>query len=136
MANIKQQKKRIRTAADERLENLRYRSTIKTLTKRLARRSTTATPTRSRRAPHARPLDRQGRLARRTAPEHRRPQEVAGRPARVAQPAPAPEPKVAASKAAPKAAGFEALVQGQVLAAPLPQEQHHRHWHEFTRVAR
>jgi small subunit ribosomal protein S20 len=36
MANIRQQKKRIRTAADERLENLRYRSTIKTLTKRLA----------------------------------------------------------------------------------------------------
>ena len=38
MANIKQQKKRIRTAAEERLENLRYRSTIKTLTKRLADR--------------------------------------------------------------------------------------------------
>ena len=36
MANITQQKKRIRTAADQRLENLRYRSTIKTLTKRLA----------------------------------------------------------------------------------------------------
>jgi small subunit ribosomal protein S20 len=36
MANIKQQKKRIRIAADERLENLRYRSTIKTLTKRLS----------------------------------------------------------------------------------------------------
>jgi len=36
MANIRQQKKRIRTAAEERLENLRYRSTIKTLTKRLA----------------------------------------------------------------------------------------------------
>jgi small subunit ribosomal protein S20 len=36
MANIRQQKKRIRTAADQRLENLRYRSTIKTLTKRLA----------------------------------------------------------------------------------------------------
>ena len=36
MANIKQQKKRIRIAAEERLENLRYRSTIKTLTKRLA----------------------------------------------------------------------------------------------------
>ena len=36
MANIKQQKKRIRLAADQRLENLRYRSTIKTLTKRLA----------------------------------------------------------------------------------------------------
>ena len=36
MANIKQQKKRVRTAARQRLENLRYRSTIKTLTKRLA----------------------------------------------------------------------------------------------------
>ena len=36
MANIRQQKKRIRTATAERLENLRYRSTIKTLTKRLA----------------------------------------------------------------------------------------------------
>ena len=37
MANIKQQKKRVRIAARERLENLRYRSTIKTLTKRLER---------------------------------------------------------------------------------------------------
>jgi small subunit ribosomal protein S20 len=36
MPNIKQQKKRVRTAAAERLENLRYSSTIKTLTKRLA----------------------------------------------------------------------------------------------------
>jgi small subunit ribosomal protein S20 len=36
MANIRQQRKRIRVAADQRLENLRYRSTIKTLTKRLA----------------------------------------------------------------------------------------------------
>jgi small subunit ribosomal protein S20 len=36
MANIKQQKKRVRVAAEQRLENLRYRSTIKTLTKRLA----------------------------------------------------------------------------------------------------
>jgi small subunit ribosomal protein S20 len=35
MANIKQQKKRVRIAARERLENLRYRSTVKTLTKRL-----------------------------------------------------------------------------------------------------
>jgi small subunit ribosomal protein S20 len=35
MANIKQQKKRVRTAARERLENLRYRSTIKTLMRRL-----------------------------------------------------------------------------------------------------
>jgi len=36
MPNIKQQKKRVRTAAEQRLENLRYTSTIKTLTKRLA----------------------------------------------------------------------------------------------------
>ena len=35
MPNIKQQKKRVRTAAEERLENLRYRSTAKTLAKRL-----------------------------------------------------------------------------------------------------
>ena len=35
MANIKQQKKRVRRAANERLENLRYRSTAKTLAKRL-----------------------------------------------------------------------------------------------------
>jgi small subunit ribosomal protein S20 len=35
MPNIRQQKKRVRTAARERLENLRYRSSIKTLTRRL-----------------------------------------------------------------------------------------------------
>jgi small subunit ribosomal protein S20 len=35
MPNIKQQKKRVRTSARERLENLRYRSSVKTLTKRL-----------------------------------------------------------------------------------------------------
>jgi small subunit ribosomal protein S20 len=35
MPNIRQQKKRVRSAARERLENLRYRSAIKTLTKRL-----------------------------------------------------------------------------------------------------
>ncbi len=35
MPNIRQQKKRVRTAARERLENLRYRSTVKTLTRRL-----------------------------------------------------------------------------------------------------
>ena len=37
MANIKQQKKRVDTATRQRLENLRYRSTIKTLAKRLER---------------------------------------------------------------------------------------------------
>ena len=38
MANIKQQKKRVRIQERQRLENLRYRSTIKTLTKRLETR--------------------------------------------------------------------------------------------------
>jgi small subunit ribosomal protein S20 len=35
MPNIKQQKKRVRSAARQRLENLRYRSTVKTMTRRL-----------------------------------------------------------------------------------------------------
>ena len=35
MPNIKQQERRVRTAARQRLENLRYRSTIKTLMRRL-----------------------------------------------------------------------------------------------------
>jgi small subunit ribosomal protein S20 len=35
MANIKQQKKRVRTTERQRVENLRYRSTVKTLTRRL-----------------------------------------------------------------------------------------------------
>jgi small subunit ribosomal protein S20 len=35
MPNIKQQKKRVGIAARQRLENLRYRSTVKTLTRRL-----------------------------------------------------------------------------------------------------
>ena len=35
MPNVKQQKKRVRVAAQERLENLRYASTIKTYTRRL-----------------------------------------------------------------------------------------------------
>jgi small subunit ribosomal protein S20 len=36
MPNIRQQKKRVRTAGEERVENLRFRSTVKTMTKRLA----------------------------------------------------------------------------------------------------
>ena len=35
MANIKQQKKRVGITTRERVENLRYRSTVKTLTRRL-----------------------------------------------------------------------------------------------------
>jgi small subunit ribosomal protein S20 len=36
MPNIRQQKKRVRTAALERLENLRFKSTVKTLQRRLS----------------------------------------------------------------------------------------------------
>ena len=36
MPNIEQQKKRVRTSERERAENIRFRSTVKTLTKRLA----------------------------------------------------------------------------------------------------
>ena len=35
MPNIEQQEKRVRTAGRERLQNLRYRSTVKTLSRRL-----------------------------------------------------------------------------------------------------
>ena len=35
MPNIKQQEKRVRSASRQRVENLRYRLTVKTLTKRL-----------------------------------------------------------------------------------------------------
>ena len=35
MPNIKQQEKRVRVAERQRAENIRYRSTVKTLTKRL-----------------------------------------------------------------------------------------------------
>lgn len=35
MPNIKQQRKRVRIAAEQRLQNLRYRSTVKTLSRRL-----------------------------------------------------------------------------------------------------
>ena len=35
MPNIRQQKKRVRSAARQRQENLRFRSTVKTLTRRL-----------------------------------------------------------------------------------------------------
>jgi small subunit ribosomal protein S20 len=35
MANIRQQKKRVRLAAKQRVENLRYRSTVRTMMRRL-----------------------------------------------------------------------------------------------------
>jgi small subunit ribosomal protein S20 len=43
MPNIKQQEKRVRVAARQRLENLRYRSGIKTLTRRLRDATETGT---------------------------------------------------------------------------------------------
>jgi small subunit ribosomal protein S20 len=43
MPNIKQQEKRVRVAARQRLENLRYRSSIKTLTRRLREATETGT---------------------------------------------------------------------------------------------
>ena len=84
MANITQQKKRIRTAADQRLENLRYRSTIKTLTKRLATavdEGDAATVETEHKGLVK--LDRSRGRTRRAAPEHRSAQEVAGGAARL-----------------------------------------------------
>ena len=86
MPNIKQQKKRVRTAAKQRLENLRYRSTAKTLAKRLE----AAVAGRRReagrgRAPRARPLARPRRGPGRAAPEHGGAPQGAGRPARLSR---------------------------------------------------
>ena len=105
MANIKQQKKRIRTASEERLENLRYRSTIKTLTKKLG--ATVEDGDSDAVATEHRTLVRWIDKAVSRGALHRnagaRKKSQAARLAS-AQPTPAPEPKVAASKAAPKAA--------------------------------
>ena len=80
MANITQQKKRIRTAADQRLENLRYRSTIKTLTKRLAAAVEEGDADGRRdRAQGPREVDRSRGLPRCPAPE-RRPRARSRRP--------------------------------------------------------
>ena len=59
MANIKQQKKRVGIATRQRLENLRYRSTIKTLAKRLETAVADGDDAADGRgAPRARPHDR------------------------------------------------------------------------------
>ena len=50
MANIKQQKKRILIAERQRARNLRYRSTIKTLTRRLIEASENGEPDLTERA--------------------------------------------------------------------------------------
>ena len=78
MANIKQQKKRVHIASRQRLENLRYRSTIKTLSKRLE--TAVAEGDEAVVAAEHRELVRtiDGRCPGGAAQEHRRAQEVAG----------------------------------------------------------
>ena len=83
MPNINQQKRRVRIAARQRVENLRYRSTAKTLYKRLE--SAVADGDKDRIAAEHRELVaplRQGRLEPRDPPEQGRAQEVSGRPPR------------------------------------------------------
>src|SRR2546430_1092038 len=69
MPNIKQQKKRVRSAARERLEKLHYRSTVKTLTRRLRAA-----------------VDRWCRGEGRAPSDHRRPPQGAGRALALWQP--------------------------------------------------
>ena len=83
MPNIRQQEKRVRQASRQRIENLRWRSTAKTLMRRLRdaaeqgrRRDRDGKPSR------ARQLARQGRVARLAPQEHRRPPQGAGCPHR------------------------------------------------------
>ena len=81
MANIHSQKKRILRAERERLENRLYTSTIKTYFRRLEAAVAGGDDAgRRHRAPDARQHDRQGRQARRPAPQHGRPQEEPRRP--------------------------------------------------------
>ena len=83
MPNIKQQKKRVRIAAEERLENLRYRSTDQDADEASRDHRRRRRRRRDReRAPRAREADRPRGRPRRAAPERRRAQEVAGREAR------------------------------------------------------
>ena len=83
MPNIQQQKKRVRIAERQRDENLRYRSTVKTLTKRLEAAVADGRQGQARRrAPRARADDRQGRVPRGAAQEHGRAQEGPRRPPR------------------------------------------------------
>ena len=76
MPNIQQQKKRVRIAERQREENLRYRSTVKTLTKRLEAAVAAGEGRDRGRAPRSRAPDRQGSVERGDSQEHRRAQEV------------------------------------------------------------
>ena len=81
MANSKQQEKRVRTAARQRLENLRYRTQIKTLSRRLgdAAEAGEAEQVADAHRKLTVLLDRAVRTGR-DPPQHRRAQEVAGSP--------------------------------------------------------
>ncbi len=88
MPNIEQQKKRVRSAARQRLENLRYRSTVKTLTRRLEEAVADGDPERVQSEHRAlvRWIDKaaaRGALHRNTAARRK------GRAARLAGPVPA-----------------------------------------------
>ena len=71
MPNIRQQKKRVRTAGREHAENIRYRSTVRTLTRRLSDAVENGDQESRDRAPRARaPIDKataKGALHRNTA---------------------------------------------------------------------
>jgi ribosomal protein S20 len=88
MANIKQQKKRVKVAARERLENLRYRSAIKTYFRRLGVAVDTgdAETVASEHRQLVRLIDRAG-AKRAAASEHRCAQEVERAEARQRRPA-------------------------------------------------
>ena len=83
MPNIKQQKRRVSIAARQRFENLRYRSTAKTLYKRLETAIADGDKDAAAQAHRdlVRCLDQAAAYAR-DAPEPRGAEEVAGRPAR------------------------------------------------------
>lgn len=105
MPNIRQQEKRVRTAARERLENLRYRSTIKTLTKRLesAAEAGAPEPLAAEHRALVRTIDRaasKGALHKNTAA--RKKSQAARLATAEAKPAPAPVAKPKAAKAKPK----------------------------------
>jgi small subunit ribosomal protein S20 len=89
--NIKQQKKRVRSAARERLQNVRYRSTVRTLTRRLEEAVAAGEPERAQAEHHelVRWIDRaaaRGAMHRNTAARRK------ARAARIAGPTPPPAP--------------------------------------------
>jgi small subunit ribosomal protein S20 len=104
MPNIKQQEKRVRTAARQRLENLRYRSTIKTLTRRLREATENGADVEAAHKALVRMVDRaaaHGAIHRNAAARKKsQAAKLAGTPAEAAAPAaPAKAPARSRSKA-------------------------------------